>query len=407
VNDPSKLPQIFIREAVTVRRAMIVEQPFRPAVRGHSEALRGIHPEPLPPLRGYVITTPKRLSEVPITGPEGDAVLAEWQYGVGRAAAFTSDAKNRWGADWVEWPNYRKFWSQLVRSLLRPVEQGRFRTSVTIQGGRGRAAIDAVDPQGGVDPTLAFRGTVTAPNGEALPLTFRQVAPGRYEADFEARQPGTYVLTALYEGEGGRRGYISQGVALPYAEEFRSLRTNMPLLERIRSRTNGRMLAPETPVFVTPETAVATPIPLRGWLLLAALLLLPLDIAVRRLAIEHEQVAAVLRRVRDAVLRRKRAAAPLERAAPALERLLRKKKEVEVSKLAPPGAQKVELEPGGTRAAPPRPAAAPPVVRAPHAEPSGAPPPAEKVAPEAPDYMKRLLEAKRRTRKDKDSGGEH
>ncbi len=47
-----------------------------------------------------------------------DPLLVRWQYGLGRAAVFTSDAKNRWAANWVTWPGFDKLWANIFRDLL-------------------------------------------------------------------------------------------------------------------------------------------------------------------------------------------------------------------------------------------------------------------------------------------------
>ena len=53
-----------------------------------------------------------------------DPLLARWQYGLGRAAVFASDAKARWAADWVTWNGYDKFWTNLTRDLLPHAQAG-------------------------------------------------------------------------------------------------------------------------------------------------------------------------------------------------------------------------------------------------------------------------------------------
>ena len=61
-NDPDQLPSIFIKEAKSLKRAMVQTKTFTPEVGFPSPILKGIGG--LPPLRGYVLTTPKeRLSE--------------------------------------------------------------------------------------------------------------------------------------------------------------------------------------------------------------------------------------------------------------------------------------------------------------------------------------------------------
>jgi hypothetical protein len=47
-----------------------------------------------------------------------DPLLVRWQYGLGRAAVFTSDAKARWAANWVNWPGFDRLWSNVFRDLL-------------------------------------------------------------------------------------------------------------------------------------------------------------------------------------------------------------------------------------------------------------------------------------------------
>jgi len=122
-NQLSRLPEIFIKEAQTVRRALIWEgDPFVPATSGLADAMRRI-PTPVPPIRGYVVTADREgLSQVSLRAPTDDAdpILASWQYGLGRSIAFTSDASTRWAASWVAWGSFRQFWEQHVRWAMRP-----------------------------------------------------------------------------------------------------------------------------------------------------------------------------------------------------------------------------------------------------------------------------------------------
>ena len=55
----------------------------------------------------------------------GNAAMAKqkgakrrWQYGLGRATVFASDAKSRWSADWVAWPGFDILWTNIFRDLL-------------------------------------------------------------------------------------------------------------------------------------------------------------------------------------------------------------------------------------------------------------------------------------------------
>src|SRR5206468_9859045 len=92
ITDPSLLPQVMIREARAVDGALVREQPFTPRVTGIDGWSSSL--PPLPPLRGMLMTWPKRSPavRVSIVDDHGQPVLAHWQAGLGHAAVFTSDA---------------------------------------------------------------------------------------------------------------------------------------------------------------------------------------------------------------------------------------------------------------------------------------------------------------------------
>src|SRR5438046_4989055 len=118
VTSPNDLPQIFIKETAVILKSAIYEDPFKPQVRAASEVVRGISASDYPTLLGYVATTPKPRAETPLWTDKGDPLLAHWQYGLGRAVAFTSDAKSRWARIWLNWHKSCQFWSQIGAWLL-------------------------------------------------------------------------------------------------------------------------------------------------------------------------------------------------------------------------------------------------------------------------------------------------
>ena len=60
--------------------------------------------ESAPQLKGYVRFQSRPTSDTILMADREDPLLVRWQYGLGRAAVFTSDAKNRWAANWVSGP---------------------------------------------------------------------------------------------------------------------------------------------------------------------------------------------------------------------------------------------------------------------------------------------------------------
>ncbi len=116
------MPQIFAKETVTASKSAINEQPFPPTVVRSTQVLSEIRLDEAPFLLGYVVTRPKPTAEVILATESGDPLLAWWRYGLGMSVAFTSDAKARWAAEWLNWPQFGQFWAQVVRHALRKAE---------------------------------------------------------------------------------------------------------------------------------------------------------------------------------------------------------------------------------------------------------------------------------------------
>src|SRR5262249_32924364 len=116
-------------------------------VQKHVELLDGVGIESAPPLRGYVSTKPKPLSEVILTSDLGEPILARWRVGLGQAVAFPSDVQDRWAGGWLKWPGYARFWAHLVRSTMRHqpgAGSSGYELSVDVDPPRAHVSVDAV-----------------------------------------------------------------------------------------------------------------------------------------------------------------------------------------------------------------------------------------------------------------------
>src|SRR6185369_16975193 len=111
--DPTTIPHIFLKETQQVAGEQIVEEPFFPIQTGASPILRGLD-QGFPQLLGYNGTTAKSASQTILVTARDAPLLAQWQYGLGRSVAWTSDSTGRWAKNWLAWPDFGKFFSQLV-----------------------------------------------------------------------------------------------------------------------------------------------------------------------------------------------------------------------------------------------------------------------------------------------------
>src|SRR5882762_8863164 len=147
--DSQTIPRIFTLETQLASKASLVEQPFKPQLTapGH-EAMQDINWKTVPPLGGYVATSLKPTAELVLMSHQEDPILATWRFGLGRAAAFTSDAKAKWSVLWLRWRDFNKFWAQLTRWTLRSGSRGDTVASVSRQNGVGEVTVEAVDGRG-------------------------------------------------------------------------------------------------------------------------------------------------------------------------------------------------------------------------------------------------------------------
>lgn len=293
-----ELPRIFTKEATIVRKSLIRETPFLPNMAAPSEVVTGFRA--LPQLRGYVITSPKELATVVLTSDEEDPVLAHWRYGLGKTLAFTSDAKDKWASDWVAWGSFSKFWAQAVRWVLRETNNLNYDVNTEIAGGVGRVTVDAVDEGGNFENFLNFKTTVIGPDYQPMDVEVTQVAPGRYEGTFPASKVGTYMLsmTTGNKDEQGEPVFLTSGVSLSYSPEYETSASNDLFLRKVADESGGAYI--QSPDAYNPYLRnlppSKRPIPLWPALLLAATILLPIDIFLRRVYLDWREIGAWLAR---------------------------------------------------------------------------------------------------------------
>ncbi len=130
----SQLPSIFLDEAQTQLQPWIVQERFHVVTGAASPALDGVSPPSLPALDGYVAATPKPASLVVLSGPGGDPILAQWQYGLGTAMAWTSDTEGRWTAELLRSPAAGRLFAGIAASTLPLAADPTLSVSAQLEG---------------------------------------------------------------------------------------------------------------------------------------------------------------------------------------------------------------------------------------------------------------------------------
>jgi Ca-activated chloride channel family protein len=271
-------------------RSYVVEEPFYPRQAASSPILTGV--ESVPQLAGYVATTPKPAGRVILTTHQDDPLLVSWQYGLGRAVAWTSDATGRWAQRWVEWDGFSRFWAQAVRWTILDRSAVPVEVAVALEGEQARVTVDAVEEDGAFVNGLDASVTVVGPAGEPVRVQLAQTAPGRYEGAFVPQAQGAYLmrLSASPPAGGGLEGgedalALTTGWVMGYSPEYAALEGDPAYLAGLAELGGGAVLVEPADVLVHDLKGAGVRRDLWPWLLGLAALLLPIDVGVRRLAL--------------------------------------------------------------------------------------------------------------------------
>ncbi|RMH69106.1 MAG: VWA domain-containing protein [Gemmatimonadetes bacterium] len=280
-----RVPQIFTKETLLASRSYLIEEEFVPRQVQPHPMLKGIPPL-VPPLLGYVGTSPKSTAETIWVTHHDAPLLAAWQFGLGRSVAFTSDADTRWAVNWLNWAYFQPFWQQVLRWTMRKVSTQPFDVRLEAIQQKGHVVIDAIDAAGNFRNFLELEGVLVNPKLENKPLRIRQTAPGRYESEFAINEPGIYLVHIFAKDQ---TGFETAGLKIPYSSEFQSFESDPNLLQHAAQQTGGTLIRSPEEVYQHNLETVTLPVDIWEYLVQIAIVLFFLDVLIRRLMIEWHQ----------------------------------------------------------------------------------------------------------------------
>jgi uncharacterized membrane protein len=277
--DPHEIPRVVVLETrissgptrvqgnVTVRQG--VDDP----------ALRSLTGRALPPLNAYNIAAPRASAQVVLQSSLGDPILTKWRDGLGQVAAWTGGVSASWARAWL---GQTAFWADLTRGLMLPTASRLLQPNMENQNGALQIGAEAYDAQGNFANLLATRALITAPDGQPITLPLIQDAPGHYNARINNPEAGVYTVHIEQYDNSTILGQADAAVAVPYPAAYRPGPPNLALLGDIAAAGNAPTLNAPGDAFSNaglPTRPVRQPV----WPLLAllALLLFPIDVAVR------------------------------------------------------------------------------------------------------------------------------
>jgi uncharacterized membrane protein len=276
LNDPSGLEQILLRDVEEHTGMTAVEKSLHAQVAKPAEILEGVGIETAPILKGYVRFQARPTSDTILTADREDPLLVRWQYGLGRAAVFASDAKNRWAANWVTWPGFDKLWANIFRDLLPHAVASE--TSADFDRASDELVIDYRLARDVAEPKTAPDIFVIGPNGFQRPLAVAKVAAGHYRGRVKiGAVQGLFRIRPLAESRAFPEvGFYRQ------EDEMQEYGNNEALLRQIASATGGRFNPPPRDVFQASGRSVASVMDLWPGLLALAVALNLAELILRK-----------------------------------------------------------------------------------------------------------------------------
>jgi len=228
-----------------------------------------------PNLSGYVRFETRPTADEILT-VDTDPLLVRWQYGLGRAAVFSSDAKSRWAANWLTWPGFDRLWTNIFRDLL---PHGNESEAV--------ARYDSANQEIVVDYHLSDRTTepatppdlyVIGPGDFRHPLDVSRLAPGTYRGRLRIGSlEGLFRVRPLNES----RAFPEVGL-YRQESELSDYGSNEVLLKSIAQSTGGRFDPSVRQLFDSGGKYIESTLRLWPGLLALAVLLNLIELVMRK-----------------------------------------------------------------------------------------------------------------------------
>ena len=286
------IPKIFAKETFLAGKSYLNNRTFTPKLTAYSPILSEI--DSIPSLDGYVGTTSKSTARVIFSSDMDEPVLATWQYGLGRTAAWTSDAKGMWTSSWMQWQQSPRFWKNLISWLL----QKKVKDDYSISGGviNGKGNLELTLPADERLENETVEATIVSPEGKEEKTKLEPLSPGVYSGNFSGDETGVYIANISVNSNGEAVKNISSGIIIPYSPEY-DMKNEDNVLEKLAIESSGRILKNASEVFSGELKQTVSINDMTNILLILIIILLMLDITLRRLNIPFEKVEPILHKI--------------------------------------------------------------------------------------------------------------
>src|SRR5450759_5069314 len=173
----------------------------------------------------------------------------------------------------------------MVRYSLPQTADPALQVETQVQGDHTHLLVTSPSASGS-----AVTVSAVAPDLSNVDLALSSTGPGRFEGDLPTDQVGSYLLHVTDSVGGAVKHTNTIGLVVPYSPEYRNLGTDTATLSAIARAGGGVLLTDVSTVFNLAVPPVRAAVPIGEILLVLAILLFPIDIALRRLVFRAEDL---------------------------------------------------------------------------------------------------------------------
>jgi hypothetical protein len=173
-----------------------------------------------------------------------------------------------------------------MTDISRAKRDGHLRMSTHTSGGEAVIVVEDFHPE---ESFLELKAKLSGPNQRTESVLLKQVGPRRYQGSVPLWGHGRYHAIAQGSGGGRKDDLAFGGFIVSYSPEYLRFRSNRQTLQEIADRTGGRILTGDPAkdaVYTYGRTPKRSSRPIFDWFLIALAILIPIDVALRRIQID-------------------------------------------------------------------------------------------------------------------------
>ena len=276
----NSLPGIFAAEAKRITNPAIINKETQVKASPNLNEITTINLNNIPVINKYNATSQQKSADVLMASEDEFPLLAIWRYGLGRVAAFSGDSGREFSKEWLEWPGYDKFWSDMLKWIKRPSESNLISPQVVKKDNKLLFQVNANNNEGEYINYLDMNGVINGPGDYHNSFQLEQTGAGLYANEIEIPGPGSYLINFNFKDSNGQLQQKTEAYVLSYSPEY--LPSNgEKTLEKLVKETKGNFIESPDDVFANRPLVISGQKSIWPYLVIVALLLFLLEIALR------------------------------------------------------------------------------------------------------------------------------